>query len=93
MPTTSLRIITIVVCTIGLLSLICVGTLAYCMICSVQVPEGLNAAFTGVTGGLVGALTGLLVNTRSPHAGEDESSIPVTVQNTASQPVPTTERS
>ena len=64
-PATSVRIIGIVVTSLALNLTLGLITLAICMIFGVK-PEGaLLTAFVGVTGQLSGALTGLLVNTRS----------------------------
>ena len=64
-PTTSIRIIGIVVTSLAVNLTLGLLTLAICMIFGVK-PEGaLLTAFVGVTGQLSGALTGLLVNTRS----------------------------
>lgn len=69
-PATSIRIITIVVIAIASDATIGILTLAYCMISMIQPPESLTTAFVGITSGLVGALTGLLINTRSGQATE-----------------------
>lgn len=73
MNVTSLRIITIVVLSIAILAGMAVGALAYCLISGHQPNEVLLAAFISISSGLVGALTGLLVNTRTqPPASGNE---------------------
>jgi hypothetical protein len=65
--TTSLRIITIVVCGIAIDATIGILTLSYCLIAKIEPDPTLITAYVGVTSGLFGALTGLLVNTRTTH--------------------------
>lgn len=71
-PATSLRIITIVVFAIAVNVTICIGTMAYCLISKITPDTTLFTAFVGVTGGLAGALTGLLVNTRTSPGTDSE---------------------
>jgi hypothetical protein len=71
-PTTSLKIIILVVTSISVGSIICLGTLAFCLIFKVETNDKLLLAFVTLTGQLVGSLTGLLVNTRtSPGTNAD----------------------
>lgn len=88
MPTTSLRIITIVVTTIALLACIGMLTLAYCLLTGKTPDQNLLLAFVGLTTANAGALTGLLVNTRSSSAGEPPPApMPTTVVNSPENPV------
>lgn len=66
--TTSLRIITIVVCGIAIDATIGILTLSYCLVVGIKPDPTLITAYVGVTSGLFGALSGLLVNTRTTHA-------------------------
>lgn len=65
LPTTSIRIITIVVCAIALDATLGLLTLSYCLILGIKPDPTLITAYVGMTGGLFGALSGLLVNTRT----------------------------
>ena len=88
MNSTSLRITTIVVMAIAVLAALAVGSLAWCMIMGIDSNQVLLTAFVGITSGLVGALTGLLVNTRTPHTADDEpSTINANITNPVSDPV------
>jgi len=78
-PTTNLRIITIVVLSIAANSFIGISTLSYCMVIGLKPDPTLITAYVGITSGLVGALTGLLVNTRTSSAAPAVT--PVTVEN------------
>lgn len=64
-PATSAHIITIVVISIAALALIGVATLSYLLIAERQPDQVLLTAYVGITTGLVGCLSGLLINTRS----------------------------
>lgn len=64
-PATSVKIITLVVCAIALGTLVCLFTLAGCMVFHITVEQGLLTAFVGLTGQFVGSLTTMLSNTRS----------------------------
>lgn len=68
--TTSLRIITIVVCGIAIDATIGLITLSYCLIAGIKPDPTLITAYVGMTGGLFGALSGLLVNTRTTHTDD-----------------------
>ena len=70
--TTSLRIITIVVCGIAVDATIGLLTLSYCLIFGIKPDPTLITAYVGMTGGLFGALSGLLVNTRTTHGPTDD---------------------
>lgn len=94
-PSTSIRIITIVVVGICVNGTIGVVTLSACMVLETKPDPTLVTAYVGLTAALVGALTGLLVNTRT-QAGTVEPTpptppLPVTVENKPSEPVPTTD--
>lgn len=80
-PTTNLRIITIVVLSIATDSLIGIATLAYCMVIQIKPDPTLITAFVGITSGLVGALTGLLVNTRTQTEHGTNNPVSVQVEN------------
>lgn len=69
MPSTSPKIIALVVATIALDATFGVCVLAYCLIRGITPDQVLLTSFIGLTTGLVGTLTGLLINTRS---GKDE---------------------
>lgn len=64
-PTTSLRIIMIVVLAIATDVTVGLGALSYCLIAGVHADSTLLTAYVGMTGSLIGALTGMLVNTRT----------------------------
>lgn len=64
-PATSAHIITIVVISIAALALIGVATLSYLLVAERQPDQVLLTAYVGITTGLVGCLSGLLINTRS----------------------------
>ena len=62
---TSKSVIVLVICILGTTALICVATLAACMLLRITPDPVMLAAFTGLTGNVTGAITGLLVNTRT----------------------------
>ncbi len=64
-PATSIRVIFLVVSCIALGALVCLSSLAYCLIFKLEPSPVILTAFVGLTGQLVGSLTGLLVNTRT----------------------------
>ena len=71
-PSTSKTIITIVIATISINATVGVGALSTCLILGLKPETGLVTAFVALTSGLVGALTGLLANTRtSPGTDAD----------------------
>lgn len=88
-PATSLRIITLVVVAIAINVTACIGTMAYCLISRITPDTPLFTAFVGVTGALSGALTGLLVNTRTTP-GTDADLPKATVTTTVSDKPVTT---
>jgi hypothetical protein len=85
-PTTNLRIITIVVTAIAIDALLGLATLSYCMIVSLKPDPTLITAYVGLTSGLSGALTGLLVNTRTQE--RQELPVKTTIENLPNDPVP-----
>lgn len=89
MSATSLRITTIVVLSIAVLAGLAVITLAWCMISEIKPEQALLTAFVGIASGLVGALTGLLINTRTsltPGTPNDLPTINAKIVNTAKDP-------
>jgi uncharacterized membrane protein len=58
-------LIFIVVCTIAVLSTVFMVTEAYCAIQGVQIAENIQSAFTHAGDILLGALIGLMINTRT----------------------------
>lgn len=87
---TSIRIITIVVCAIATNATLGLMTLAYCMVTGRQPDPVLVTAFVSLTSGFAGALTGMLINTRStPHEPTDPPE--VKISNTSDHPVPVKE--
>jgi len=74
-PQTHPKIIFLVIGSIALLSLICVSTLSYCLIEHKEYDQTLLTAFVGISTGLLGALSGLLVNTRTAPPSNATSSI------------------
>ncbi len=85
MPTTNIKVIVIVVSAISILAVIGMGALAYCLIFSVPVQEGLVTAFFGLEGSIIGYLGGILTSTKS-HPSE---SIPTEITNSPDHPIPT----
>ena len=71
-PATSIKVITIVVIAIAVGSILCITTLAFCLLWGKWSEGSLLTAFVALTGQLIGSLTGLLVNTRStPGTDQD----------------------
>ncbi len=64
-PATSITIIKIVVSAIAICAIVTVVTLSICMMRGVRADPTLITAYVGITTGSLGALTGLLANTRS----------------------------
>jgi uncharacterized membrane protein YczE len=71
-PSTSIRIITIVIVAIGLDATIGIGTLSACMLLGLKPDPSLVTAYVGITSGLTGALVGMLSNTRSQPGTDDD---------------------
>lgn len=71
-PATSKTIITIVVSFIAVDATIGLLTLSWMLINKITPDNVLVTAYVGLTSGLVGALTGLLANTRSSPGTNDE---------------------
>lgn len=91
--TTNQTAISIITFTIALMALLCVGTVCLLSYLGVQVPPELNT----LTGGLVGALTAMLVKTsptetmKQPPSPTPTDPAPVKVVNPPSDPVHTEE--
>jgi hypothetical protein len=92
MPTNS-TVITVITSTIAAMALGCVVTVCTLSYFAIQIPPELNT----LTGGLVGALTAMLVKT-SPTETQPQTkepggggTTPVEVVNKASDPIPTAE--
>ena len=64
------RIILLVVGTIALLSFVYVVTMAVCVLNGTNPPAIVSAAFSHAGDVLLGALIGLLINTRTPPPGD-----------------------
>ncbi len=80
-PATSKRIITIVVTTLAIGTVVTVTTLSACVILGVKPDPTLITAYVGITTGFLGALTGLLANTRTtPGTDADMPKGTVTTQ-------------
>lgn len=88
-PATSKRIITIVVSTIAICAVVTITTLSTCVILNVKPDATLLTAYVGITTGALGALTGLLANTRSTP-GTDADMPKVTTSTTTSTETATT---
>jgi hypothetical protein len=91
-PATSKRIITIVVSTLALCTVITISTLSACVILGTQPDPTLITAYVGITTGSLGALTGLLANTRSTP-GTDADMPKGTVTTSTNISSETTEKS
>jgi hypothetical protein len=91
MPTNS-TVITVITSTIAAMCLGCVATVCALSYWAIQIPPELNT----LTGGLVGAVTAMLVKTSptetQPQTPKPNPSVttPVEVVNKPSEPVPTT---
>jgi hypothetical protein len=88
--------ITVITVTLAVMAFTCVVSVCYLAFNSLQIPPELNT----LTGGLVGALTAMLVKTSPTETirqttpmpvPSDGSPTPVVVTNESSDPVPTTE--
>lgn len=91
-PVTSIRIITLVICTLAGLAGVCVVTLCICALRGIQPNPVVTTALISLSGTLSGALSSLLVNTRTkPEDSSPVVPIPVAVQNTKEDPVHTEE--
>lgn len=80
------KITFIVVSTIALLSAVYIGTLAYLTVMGIN-PGDVLKDFTNAGNVIVGALIGLLINTRS----QPSEPTPTTIVNDSSKPVPVRE--
>jgi hypothetical protein len=89
MPTNS-TVITVITSTIAAMCLGCVATVCALSYWAIQIPPELNT----LTGGLVGAVTAMLVKTSptetQPQTPKPSVTTPVEVVNKPSEPVPTT---
>ncbi len=99
-PSTSKRIITIVVATLAICAILTIGTLSVCVIMGAKPDPTLLTAYVGIATGSLAAITGLLANTRTtPGTDADmpkgtlvpDVPTPVQVVNPKSDPVPTVE--
>jgi len=91
-PATSKRIITIVVATLAICTVITIGTLSVCVVLGAKPDPTLITAYVGIATGSLGALTGLLANTRTtPGTDTDMPKGTVTTQTNISSE--TTEKS
>ncbi len=88
--------ITIITGTIALMAASCVGSVCFLAYRGIQIPPELNT----LTGGLVGALTAMLVKTSPTESVRQTAQLPVpsattptpvTVVNEETNPVPTTD--
>ena len=84
--TTNQTAITVITSTIAIMALTCVFSICVLAFYSVTIPPELNT----LTGGLVGALTAMLVKTTPTEAAKTDPT-PVQVMNEPSEPVPTEE--
>jgi len=100
LPSTSKRIITIVVATLAIISILTIGTLSVILIMGAKPDPTLLTAYVGIAGSSLTGLTALLANTRStPGTDTDmpkgtiiqDTPTPVQVVNQPSEPVPTEE--
>jgi hypothetical protein len=92
--TTNQSAITIITMTIAIMAASCVGSVCFLSFHGIQIPPELNT----LTGGLVGALTAMLVKTsptetlkQPPPPPNGSSPTPVQVMNKPTDPVPTTD--
>lgn len=91
--TTNQSAITIITMTIALMAASCVGSVCFLSYAGIQIPPELNT----LTGGLVGALTAMLVKTsptetiKAAPIPTHAAPAPVEVVNKPSDPVPTIE--
>jgi hypothetical protein len=83
-PSTSVRVIAIVVTAIALDAFIGITTLSVCLVMGIKPDPTLITAYVGITGGLVGALTGLLANTRTTPGSDAD--MPKATLPTADKP-------
>lgn len=74
MNSTPASIVRFIVQSIALLALICVGSLCVCAVSGIWIDGEIRGALISLTSSLVGALTAMLVNTRSTH----DSTLPPT---------------
>jgi hypothetical protein len=97
-PTTNQSAITIITMTIAVMAASCVGSVCFLAYRGIQIPPELNT----LTGGLVGALTAMLVKTSPTESVRQTAPLPVpsggsptpvVVTNEPTDPVPTTEES
>jgi len=88
-PTTNQTAITVITSTIAIMALTCVFSVCVLAFYGVTIPPELNT----LTGGLVGALTAMLVKTSPTETVKPstETPTPVQVVNTPTDPVPTEE--
>ena len=89
-PATSKRIITIVVSTLAICTVITITTLSACVVIGVKPDPTLITAYVGITTGSLGALTGLLANTRSTPGSEADMPKSTVSQSTVSSETTTT---
>lgn len=86
MPTaTNPKIIAVVVVSIAILSLACVLTLSWTIISGAQPDPVLLTAYVGITTGIVGTLSGMLISTKSNPTNSEPT--PTVITNTPQNPV------
>lgn len=91
MPTaTSPKIIAVVVVSIAMLALVGVCTLSWCIIMEKQPDPVLLTAYVGITTGIVGTLSGMLISTKSNSTTAEP--VATTVTNTPQNPVNVSEQ-
>lgn len=80
-PQTHPKIIFIVVCSIAGLAFLTAGSLCFCLLSKEKPDQVLLTAVVGLSTGCVGALTGLLINTRTtpPNAASTTETVSTTV--------------
>lgn len=84
-------IVLIVVGSLALMALTYFITLAICIMNQIPIEQGLLSNFKDTALIALGALTGVLVNTRSEQPKPPDP-VPTTIMNTPNQPVPVTEK-
>lgn len=89
-PQTNSKVIFLVVGGIAFLALVCVSSLAFCLMTGKPVEQALLTSFVGLTTSLTGALCGLLINTRTTPAQASQTTEETTTTNTiaVNPPVP-----
>lgn len=89
-PATSPKIIVIVVVSISLLAIVSVLTLSWTIISGASPDPVLLTAYVGITTGIVGTLSGMLISTKSNPTNAEP--VPTTITNTPGNPVNVTEQ-